>query len=158
VYAIFTTQVIRTSIMYMILVAHIAFHCSSIHFVRHIVITNFIKLQIKSTRSECSHIVYCAHKILWKSDKFFSIISRLWPHCNFIRSIVKPMGAKLFPRTKNLLTPPPSERVAENLNESSALAYIRVRAYFLKESIHNTRTNVRGDFSTSKQENMSGNG
>ena len=50
-------------------------HCVSlflIHFVRHIVITNFIKPQIKSTSSECSHITYCAHKILWISVSFFN--------------------------------------------------------------------------------------
>lgn len=63
-------NIIRTSIMYMILVRHIAFHCSPIHFVRHIVITSFIKLHIKSTSLDCSHIAYCIHKILWISVSF----------------------------------------------------------------------------------------
>ena len=47
----FTTYVKRISVMHMILVPHIVLHYSSIHFVRHIVITNFIKLQIKCTSS-----------------------------------------------------------------------------------------------------------
>jgi len=51
-----------------------------------------------------SHSVMRTQKFV-KIGQFFKIITRLCPHCNFIRPTVKPMRAKLFPRTKAINPP-----------------------------------------------------